>query len=342
MDDRRHTGKKLKLTAVPCGRCKALALVVSLAAAGLLTLALFAAGCGETPDTSAPERTVIDRSAGWQDALLYIADENGPTPDWGSIRIYDDVSGFVENTVEQSAAASPVDVCVTPDGGSMYVAGGPNGRIDKFRWDGNNWNRAGVTVDTPAQQITSIAPGPDGKLYVVADEGGSSRIYAVNLATDSIEGPPLSFPDLPDLRGIAWSPDGSTVYLAGVSAQKTARLDAAGWPSLNIKGRADLPGAAAIHPLPSVDGRLVYVTALGAVFKIDAASMGLAGSLAPSGNPATVYSGSALSADGKSMFVAGKSAGEDSTLYVLDLASGSVVKSIKHISDTAGGIQRVE
>ncbi|MEK6537419.1 MAG: hypothetical protein AABZ63_08030, partial [Actinomycetota bacterium] len=74
----------------------------------VLVIALLAAGCtDEGPDTSAPQRTVIDRTPDWRGALLYIADENGPVPGWGSVRVYDNVSGFVEKTVEQTAAAGP-------------------------------------------------------------------------------------------------------------------------------------------------------------------------------------------------------------------------------------------
>ncbi|MCL4472484.1 MAG: WD40 repeat domain-containing protein [Actinobacteria bacterium] len=317
-------------------------LVIAALMAAIAILAL--AGCGESPDTSAPERTVIDRTRDWQGALLYIADANGPVPEWGSVRIYDNVSGFVEKSVEQSVAASPVDVYVTPDGGSMYVAGSGNGRLDKFRWDGNNWIRAGVTIETPATRITSMAPGPDGRLYVTADDGGSAgKIYAVNLGSDSVEGSPQSLPDLADLRGIAWSQDKSVVYLCGVTAKGSARLIAAAWPSLAVRNQVDLQGAtAANHPLLSADGLLIYVTGSGSIYRVDTSSLSVTGSFAPSGNPATNYSGSALSADGRSMFAAGKSAGEESTLYILDLASGSTVKAVKHISDTAGGIQRVE
>lgn len=317
-------------------------LVVLLTMTSIAGLTL--TGCGESPDTSAPERTIIDRSRDWQGALLYIADANGPVPEWGSVRIYDNVSGFVEKSVEQSAAASPADVYVTPDGGSMYVAGSGNGRIEKFRWDGNNWIRAGITIETPAVQVTSIAPGPDGKLYVTANgDGPAGKIYTVNLGNDTVEDPPLSFPELPNLRGVAWSQDKTTIYLAGTSTQGSPRLVAAAWPSLAVKSRVDLPGAAiANHPLLSADGRQIYVTGSGAIYKVDAATMAVGGSFTPSGNPATAYSGSALSADGRFMFAAGKSAGEDSTLYILDLASGSTVKAVKHISDTAGGIQRVE
>ena len=231
---------------------------------------LFFSGCtsGE-PDTAAPERTVIDRTADWQGALLYISDAAGPVPAWGSIRIYDNVSGFVEKTVEQSVAANPSDVYVTRDGGSMYVSGTDNGRIDKFRWDGNNWNRGGVVIDTPARTITSIAAGPDGGLYITADDSGpAGTIYQVNTGTDKVEANPVSITALADLRGISWSPDGLTAYLSGNSPEGVSRLVIASWPTLEIKGLVDLPGTSrANRSIVSQDGRVIYVMAEGLIDK---------------------------------------------------------------------------
>jgi len=324
----------------------AMVIIAFLAASFMSCLVLLPLACTDAgPDTSAPQRTVIDRSPDWQGALLYIADENGPVAGWGSVYVYDNVSGFVEKTVEQTAAASPVDVFVTRDGGSMYVAGANNGRIDKFRWDGNNWIRGGITIETPAQLITSLAPGPDGQLYITAaDSNGSAvKIYRVNTAADSIEGKPLDFPQLSSLHGIAWSPDGSTVYLSGNGTDGQSRLAIASWPSLAIKGWVELPGSPRTNQvLVGADGRYVHVMTEGRIFKIDSISMALASASTPSGRPDTTYLDGALSADGRFMFVTGRTAGEDSSLYIIDLTNDAVVKTVKHMGDSAGGIQRVE
>lgn len=306
---------------------------------------LLSGGCTiDEPDTSAPERTVIDRTRDWQGALLYITDASGPEPGWGSVRIYDNVSGFVEKTVEQTAAANPADVYVTPDESSMYVAGAENGRVDKFRWDGNNWIDGGVTIETPATMITSMARGPEGKLYMTTNDGGTSgRIYRIDISTDTVDGLPLNFPEITNLRGIAWSPDGATVYLSGIGPQGQPRLASAAWPSLTIKNVVDFPDTTrANRVLSSADGRRLYVLASGKVYKVDPATMALSGQLTPAPSPNTEYAAGAFSADGRYLFVAGKTTGEDSSLYVVDLTSDAVVKTVKHISDTASGMQRVE
>ena len=238
-----------------------------------------------SPDTSAPQRTVIDRTADWQGALLYISDATGPTPEWGSIRIYDNVSGFVEKTVEQTVAANPSDVWVTADGGSMYVSGSDNGRIDKFRWDGNNWNRGGVVIDTPARLITSIAPGPDGNLYVTADDSAlAGSIYKINARLDKIDGEPLRFPGLANLRDITWSPDGTSAYLCGTGAAGAAQLAIASWPSLAVSGLVDLPGSPrANRALTSGDGRFVYIMADNAIYIFNVATRSISATFSPSG-----------------------------------------------------------
>ncbi len=317
-------------------------MVVPLLAA--LLFMFFAGGCAsDDPDTSAPRRAVIDRTADWQGALLYIADESGPLAQWGSIRVYDNVSGFVEKTIEQSAAATPVDTFVTADGSSMYVAG-KNGRIDKFRWDGNNWNRGAVTIDVPSKEIGALKPSPDGNIYAVASEtGATGGLYRIDTAVDRADLQPLAATPLTSLRGVSWSPDGLSVYLAGATGEGQYRLYADSWPTMQVKGFIDLPDTALVNQAEtSADGRFVFIAAKGKVFKADIGSMAVAGSFAPSGNPETVYADCALSADGRFLFTDGKTPGEDSTLYVIDLVSGATVKSVRHISDTAGGIQRVE
>ncbi|MHB9112725.1 MAG: hypothetical protein ACYC4D_08905 [Thermoleophilia bacterium] len=302
-------------------------------------------GCtSEEPDTSAPRRQIIDRPAGWQGALLYIADQNGPNPAFGSIRIYDNITGFVEKTIDQSMAAAPEDMHVTSDGGTMYVAGSENGRIDKFRWDGNNWIRGGVTIDTPAKSISAMAPAPDGKLFVIASDGEpAGKIYQLEMDVDRVKEGPLSVPQLSELRGIAWSPDGNIVFLPGLGQDRTALLLVARWPSIEILGRVELAGSSGVNQaVTSIDGSHIYVMAEGRIYIVSPISFSVTGMFEPSENTQTSYSDGALSADGRYLFVTGNQAGEQASLYVVDLSNNSLVKKVGHVADTAGGIQRAE
>ena len=317
----------------------------------LLLACAFISACSSSPDTSAPERTVVNRTADWHGALLYVADQNGPDPDWGSVRIYDNVSGFVEKSVEQTLAAAPADVCVTPDGGSMFVASGDNGRIEHFHWDGNNW-LDGPKIDTPAQSLSALVRGPDGMLYAAAADttapaesaarGGPGLFYRIDPASDSISGAPLSFPQLASASGIAWSPDGGTVYVSGKRKGAGAALVVAAWPSARQLALINLPAAAVNEAVAAPDGRFVYVMGRGKIVKIDAAARAVAGALTPAPEPDAEYYGAAFSADGRYLFTDATPPGADSTLYVIDVAGGNTVQTVRHIGVKARGLKRVE
>ncbi len=309
-----------------------------------LALALVLAGCG-SPDTSAPERTVLKRSADWRGALLYIADAQGPDPEFGSVRVYDNVSGFVEKTVEQNLAASPSDVYVSPDGGSMYVASSANGEIDSFRWDGNNWVHD-HDIETPAASLETLVRGPDKLLYAAGalDSRGPARLfYRLDPAAGKLAAS-VSFPELSSVSGISWSPDGASAYIAGTATSGAAQLAVYTWPSRSYQKAVALPGIKETHEVvTSPDGRFVYVMCRGKLLKIDAAKRTLAGALTPDPNPQADYYGAAFSADGRYLFTdATDPGGSESTLYIIDLNSNNVVKTVNKISVDAKGMKRTE
>lgn len=302
-------------------------------------------GCGYQPDTSAPERVEVTRVTGWQGSLLYIADETGPTQAWGSIRVYDNISGFVEITVEQVKAAAPSDMYVTPDGGSLFAASSANGVIEKFRWDGNSWIRAGVIIETPASSLLTLKPGPDGQLYAVdgTPASGRGQILTVDPRTDKSAMGMLSFPDLGGASGISWSNDGATAFIAGTSGDDNSSvLLVVSWPSAQIMKKIDLPLAHTRQAVTSPDGKSVYIMGSGSIAKVDVATGAVSSSLNPSPEASTDYADADFSADGSSMFVTGSPPGGDSNLYIVSLETGLLLNEVKHISAKAGGIQRVE
>jgi sugar lactone lactonase YvrE len=306
-------------------------------------LLLSTVGCtSEPPDTSAPQRIEIDRTDDWRGALLYIADENGPTEGWGSIRIYDNVSGFVEKTVEQTLAAAPSDMYVTRDESTMYVSSLGNGRIDIFSWDGNNWNRTGKTIEAPSTSLLTMVPGPDGRLYIANGSPGSTRdrLFAFDPTTDELTGA-VALSAINEVHGIAWSADGTSAFISGDTDSGPSLIKTA-WPSGNLLAAIEIPLANVNQVVASPDNKQLYVMGQGGITVVDTATFKVMGSLNPSTLPGSTYVDSDFSADGRYLFTDASEAGMDSTLYVVDLQSSQLVNTVKHISFKANGIQRVE
>ena len=311
----------------------------------IFPLLILMPGCGNEPDLSAPERIEVERSADWHGALLYIADRSGPAADRGSIRVYDNVSGFVEKTIEQVSAAEPSEAFVTPDGSSMYAASFANGLIDRFRWDGNAWIRGSFDIETPATSLLTLKAGPDGRLYSIDGSAGfqSARVYALDPATDRLAPDAIDIPALRSASGISWSLDGSRAYVAGISsASQTPVLLEIDWPAGTVIRSIEMPLAQSGKVVTAPDGRFVYVTGRGQILKMESATGAIAGYLNPGLNAAIDYSDADFSADGRFIFIAGTQPGNDSTLFVVDLESGALVNTVEHISKRADGLQRVE
>ncbi|MHB1002858.1 MAG: YncE family protein [Thermoleophilia bacterium] len=307
-----------------------------------LTALLPAACTDESPDTSAPERIEIDRSDDWQGALLYIADGDGPVSGWGSIRIFDNVSGFVETSVEQTMAANPSDLYVVEDGSQMYVSSMANGTVDMFFWDGNGWRRGTREIDTPAPALFAIEAAPDGMLYLTGSSGdGSGALYRLDQATDNLAGDPIVIAGISAARGITWSADETTAFVTGDGPAGPSLLVLA-WPGATTAATVPLPVATVNQPQISPDGLTLFIACRGEILTAEPATGRITGSLQPSDAPDTDYYDVAFSADGRFLFAPGTASGGDVTLYVVEVATGATVTQITHVGKKANGIKRVE
>lgn len=309
-----------------------------------LALAWPVAGCtADSPDTSAPQRVEIERSSDWMGALLYIADEDGPTPDWGSVRIYDNVSGFVEASVEQTLAASPADMYVTDDGSSMFVASRANGRIDRFSWNGNTWERSNRAIASPASSLLTLIEGPSSNLYAAegAPPDGVGRIFAFDIDTETFDDEAIVFPAFQEVRGISWSTEGDMAYVSGQSAGGSL-LEVVSWPSRESRASINLPLPSVNQVITSPDGSSLYILGQGAILRFDPHTKMVTGTFKPDPYDTTVYIDADFSADGRYLFATGARPGGDSSLHVIDLDTGDWIHFVPHISRQAGGIQRVE
>jgi WD40 repeat protein len=307
-------------------------------------LCLFFVGCtDESPDTSAPERIEIDRFDDWQGALLYIADGSGPVEGWGSIRIYDNVSGFVEMSVEQTYATVPSDLHVTGEGSTMYVSGMATGVVDLFFWDGNGWRRGTNRIVTPSPTLFAIEAGPDGILYLggTSADGATGTLYRLDPANNMLLDTTVAFTEVSSIKGITWSDDETIAYLTGPGPDGPMLLTAA-WPSLAVTGSMKLPVADVNQPVMAPDGKTLIVASRGELVLIDPGTGDISGSLKPAPEAGTEYFDVAFSADGRYLFSPGTPPGSDSTLYIIDLDNGAVVHSVAHVSKQAIGVERVE
>lgn len=310
----------------------------------LALIAVMLSACtDEPPDTSAPERVEIDRTSDWQGALLYIADGKGPVEGWGSIRIFDNVSGFVESTVEQTMAAVPSDLYVVSNGSEMFVTSMANGVVDMFFWDGNAWRRGSSKIATPSRNLYAIEAGPDGLLYLagITEAGTTGALFKLVPDTGELQDEALVIDGITEARGITWSTDGATAYVTGTTPQG-ASLVMLAWPGGNIANSTSLPVGAVNQPQISPDGKTLYIACAGQILTADPASGTLTGSLAPAPDSATEYYDVAFSADGRYIFAPGTPPGGDTTLYVIDITTGATVNQITHVSIKANGIKRTE
>lgn len=309
-----------------------------------VAMAFIVTGCtDESPDTSAPERVEIDRTPDWQGALLYIADSGGPVEGWGSIRIYDNVSGFVEATVEQTQAASPSDVHVTGDGSKMYVSSMANGSVDIFLWDGNGWRRGARNITTPSPSLLALEPGPDGLLYLAGTtaDGDAGAIYRLDPATGEMAGEAVIVPGLAEARGITWNAQGTLAFVTGMGPEGAVLVSLV-WPSGETAGTTALPVASVNQPLLAPDEASLFIACDGQLLIADAADGAVRATLQPAPDASTGYYDVAFSADGRYLFAPGNIPGQGSILYVVDLESGDTVHEVSRVSVRANGIERVE
>lgn len=227
----------------------------------------------------------------------------------------------------------------------MFVAGGANGLIDRFRWDGNNWIPGETTVEPPAASISALRQGPDGRLYALDGSltAGLASVYIIDPVSGSLAAQPVTFPGLTTASGISWSADNAAVFLTGISRDSSrSSLLTATWPSAQPVRIQELPLETVRQVVTSPDGKFLYVMGRGKILKIDTTAGAVISSFDPASSEAVDFADADFSADGRYMFVTGTPPAGNSGIYVVDLETLSSVSVLQDIGVKVLGIQRVQ
>jgi YVTN family beta-propeller protein len=115
--------------------------------------------------------------------------------------------------VPSSIATAPAVAAVpSPDGRVVYVLA-TSGTVEVLDV---------VTTTVIASIPVGIAPGdvaftPDGRRAYVVNNGSTSIVHVVEVASSAVVGAPIAFPAFSNLRNIAITPDGSMAYITADS-----------------------------------------------------------------------------------------------------------------------------
>jgi YVTN family beta-propeller protein len=288
--------------------------------------------------------SVIDTASKIVTATIPVG--NGPvgiafSPDGAKAYVTNDDDGTISviNTATNSVTATiplteepvgPTFPAITPDGNTLYVpANGPT---------------AGATVQvvsTATNTVTAVIPlgfffagavaiTPDGKrVYVQADDFSPQLGFAViDTATNTLVAPAILVSgDLATAPGIAVTPSGRTVYMAGGLTPVVNAISTANNNVIATIPIGDNPLGIAITP----DSSHAYVadSNAGAVTVIDTASNTAVDTITPFFQPSAV----AITPDGASVYIPNENT---NSVSVIDTASNTIVATVPVGSNPRG------
>ena len=252
--------------------------------------------------------------------FVYVADGGSSIAGSSGVSQFDAIGGALSPLTPAAVTCIciPGAIAVSPDGKSVYVAGGLAGGLAGTVAQFDVGSGGALIPKTPAtvasaSDPTGIAVSPDGKSVYVTnfsntpgastvsqfDVGPSGRLTAKSPATVAAGNGP---------EGLAISPDGKTVYVTSIDDNTVSQYDVGAGGALTPKTPAtvaagDSPFQVAVSP----DGKSVYVTDR-AIFggTVSQYNVGAGGALTPK-TPATVAAGGspcgvAVSLDGHSVY----------------------------------------
>jgi WD40 repeat protein len=204
----------------------------------------------------------------------------------------------------------PLDSDVSPDGGSIAVAGA-DGSVRLIPRDGAGAGRSLVSGGLPPVPAWAVVFSPDGGL--VAADGGDDAVRVWRTASAD----PVRTLQGADTRGLAFGPDGATI--AGVAGDGEVRVwDADGAPR-RVGAHADRALGVAVSP----DGRTVATAGADGATRLWPAAGGDAVDL---GQPSPVPVNSVDFRPGEGRVLA--TAGDDGTVRLWDVEDRAQIRAM--------------
>ena len=320
--------------------------------------------------------------------LLYVASQAGAAVSVIDMNAREVVATIDLTALSFTSTSRPHDTAVEPDGSHWYVSLIGDNQVLKFDRDNNlvgqlEFERPGIlamesggdrlfvgrsmAAVNPPQRIGVIERGDMSieeldvffaRPHAIAVHGPSGQVYSASLAENRIAvvDPTEDGLELVDVDGdlhtlvqFAISPDGNTLVAGGEMSGEILVFDLAD-PMAPVQTQSIGVGGAPWHPVYSPDGAFVHfpMRLADSVVVIDTSTWEVAGRIAGSG--LSEPHGSAISADGSTLWVSGRNTnggyaprelaeGEQppGTVVAIDTATRSIVAVIE-VPPYAAGI----
>ncbi|HEX8770855.1 MAG TPA: cadherin-like domain-containing protein [Acidimicrobiales bacterium] len=236
---------------------------------------------------------------------------------------------------EYDAGASPVDMALTPDGTTLYVA-------NRYTYTGSSFGPPAVLViDTATGAVNGTIPidngpqhvtaSPDGTaIYVVTFGGGGfadGKLFDISTATNMVQ---RTLTGIYQPRDVAFAPDGATAYVTGSGANNVFIVDTGSFAITGSISTGDDPQRVAV----TANGAELYVVinpgSYGSVAIYDIATHALITTTSVGDSPTSV----AFTPDGTAAYVMNSNNNLNtdppvpSTVSVIDTGTHAVTNTI--------------
>lgn len=218
-----------------------------------------------------------------------------------------------------------VEILVCPERGSLWISQMTTSEVHEYSLPGYGTALPHHLRSLPTRGSWSKVMAVDkGYRWLAVSNWLSNTVtildYYSGERTATLAGIPVP-------RGLAFSTDGSSLYVTSYEGSAVYRYTTADWKKAATR---EIPGSAMRHLALSPDGKTVYASDMhgGAIYRLDAQTLQPLGSFKTDPNPNTI----ALSPDGKRLFVSCRGPNNPESYLLRSPVNGRVF-----IFDTATG-----